>query len=107
MLGRTQAGGRIGIKSLLACAGDAVEVAHALHAFGQFGSGLCTFIDLLGVLERLLRRHGAHPGLAHARDLVHHVAGQTQLRLLDSPGGDTVAGRQGQQIQQAKGERTP
>ena len=55
----------------------------------------------------MLGRHGAHPGLAHARDLIHHVAGQTQLRLLNAPGGNAVPGRQGQQIQQAKGERTP
>ena len=34
VLGRAQAGGGIGIKSLLASTGNAVEVAHALHAFG-------------------------------------------------------------------------
>ena len=107
MLRCAQPGGGIGVESLLPCTGNPVEVARRLHALGQFRSCFRAVIDLLGIFERLLRGHGPHPGLAHTGDLIHHITGQTQLRLLNAPGSAAVPCGKRQKIQQAEGQSAP
>ena len=99
-------GGGVSVEGLLASTCDPVEVANALHALGQLGSGLRAFIDLLGILECLLGGHGPHPCLTYLGDLIHHVAAQAQLRLLDAPGRHVVPGWKRQHVQQAECQGT-
>jgi hypothetical protein len=79
LLGARQVERRIGIKALFAQpACKLVEVAHLLHAPGQFGAGLGGLLHLAHVAHRLFGRHGLHPGLAR-------VGGQAQHAHRDRP----------------------
>ena len=102
--GRGQAGGRIGVKSLLAGVLQPAEVAHLLQAAGQFGADLAHLVHLLRIHQPLPGGHRPHPSPADGGDRVHCVQGQAHLRQLDAAHGRRVAQRQGEQVEQAEGE---
>ena len=54
----------------------------------------------------MLGGHGPHPCLTYLGDLIHHVAAQAQLRLLDAPGRHVVPGWKRQHVQQAECQGT-
>ena len=107
MVGRGQARCSVGVKGLLPGTADAVEVARRLHTTRQLSACLGTFKDLLGVFQGLLRGHCTHPGLTYLCDLIDDFAGQSQLGLLNSTLGESLASRQGEYIQQAKRQCPP
>ena len=78
------------------------EISHLLHAPRQFRAGLCRAVDLFCIRQRLLRSHGAYPGLAHLRDLFDHVGAELHPGLRDLAARNDLALRQRQQIQQTK-----
>ncbi len=93
-------GCRVGVEHLLACALQLGEVPDLLQAACQFGARLRGAIDLVGVLQCLLRGYGAHPCLADLADLIHHRCAEPGFGLRDLVACDELALRQRQQVEQ-------
>ena len=105
VLCRSQLRYRLGIKALLPRPLQLVEIACLLHAARQFRTGLGRRIDLLRILQALLSGHRPHPGLAHLGDLVNHGGAELNLGLCNLALCDGLTSRQGQQLQQTKGQQ--
>jgi len=84
---------------------ERAEVAHQLHPARQLRAGLRRAVDLLGVRQRLLGGHRAHPRLLHLGDLIDHHASELDLGLLGLAAREAQALRQQEDVHQPEGQQ--
>ena len=78
-----------------------------MHAPGQLGTGLRRDVNLLCILQSLLRGDGTHPGVAHLRHLLHHIGAELRLGQGGLAARDIEAPWQCDQIEQPERQQAP